>query len=90
MYIDKDTDRHRQTDTDTDTHTHMHTMSLETVCLLQPYMGVVYLPNKGTLNNLFTSFEFRPDRRTAKGVDGSQTVAGTWVKDLVSGTSIAS
>ena len=62
-------------------HTNTHlALSLGTACLSQPSMEGIYPPNQGMLSNLFTSIEFRPDRRTPRRVDGSRTITGTWVK----------
>ena len=63
---------------------------LETACPPQPSMESIYPPNQGTLSNLFTSFEFRPSRRTPERVDGSRTVAGTWGKRPGPGASTTS
>ena len=49
------------------THTYTHILSLETAYLSQPSMEGIYLPNQGTLSNLFTSVEFRPGRRSPEG-----------------------
>ena len=70
---------HTETHTHTCTHTHIHT---PWDCLSTPtlYGRYIYLFNQGRLSNLFTSIEFRPGRRTSRRVNGSQTIAGTWVK----------
>ena len=73
-------------------YTHKHASCLEpfgTACLPQPSMEGIYPPNQGMLSNLFTSLKFRPDRRTPRRVDGSRTIAETWVKDLHTYTHIA-
>ena len=58
-----------------------HALSLETTtCLPQSSMEGIYPPNQGMLSNLFTNIEFRPGRRTPRRVDGSLTIAGTWIK----------
>ena len=71
---------HARRHTHPHTHTYTLSLSLETPSLPQPSIKGVYPPNQGILSNLFTSIELRPGRRTPRGVDGSQIIAGTRVK----------
>ena len=84
---DTHTHTHTCTHAHTDTHTHTLTLRLPST----PTLHGRYLPSQPReAEYKLTSFEFRPSRRTPRRVDGSRTIAGTWVKRPGAGASTTS